>query len=228
MQTTGSLSENYPKPRKFRPFRVIFYLLLGVISFTILINVWVAMKAAKRTYSSVESIPARKVGLVLGTTEKLANGRKNAYFSYRIDAAVALYKAGKVKKLIVSGDNGSENYDETTAMRDALVRRGVPARDIVMDYAGFRTLDSVVRAKSVFDQNEIIVVSQEFHIQRAVFIGGAKGVDVIGYVAKDPLTTKSTIKVMLREVLARVKAFLDCYILGTAPKFPGPKEPIVF
>ena len=113
-------------------------------------------------------------------------------------------------------------------MRKELIRRGIPAEAIVNDHAGFRTLDSVLRADLVFDQKEIIIVSQRFHIQRAIFIANAHGIKATGFVAKDPAHRSAFQRVMFREYFARCKAWLDCYILGTDPKFPGPKEPIVF
>jgi SanA protein len=204
----------------------LFCLLGGIISIAA-INIWVVASTNRRIYDDVNEIPAAKVALLLGTSRNTARGA-NVFFMQRIDAAAALYHAGKVEKIIVSGDNSKDDYNETEAMRRELVKLGVPDEDIVNDHAGFRTLDSVVRAKSVFDQDEVIVVSQRFHVQRALFIADAKGIKATGYVAKDPLHGMPYYKVMMREYFARVKAALDCYVLGTEPKFPGPKEPIVF
>jgi SanA protein len=191
------------------------------------INVWVVQQTGGRIFDRLEEVPFTNVALLLGTSRNTARG-PNVFFMQRIDAAAALYHAGKVRKIIVSGDNGSENYNETEAMRRELVKRGVPEAAIVNDHAGFRTLDSVVRSKSVFDQDEIIIVSQRFHVQRALFIADTKGIKATGYAAADPPPGMPYYKVMVREWFARVKAVLDCYLLGTQPKFPGPKEPIVF
>lgn len=200
---------------------------LGGIILVVIINLWVVLRTNGRIYDQVADVPPAKVAVLLGTSRNTANG-PNVFFMNRIKAAAELYHAGKVLKIIVSGDNSQMNYNETEAMRRELVKMGVPDAAIVNDHAGFRTLDSVVRAKSVFDQDEIIVVSQRFHVQRALFIADAKGIKATGYVAKDPLHGFPYYKVMVREVFARVKAVLDCYVLGTQPKFPGPLSPIVF
>jgi SanA protein len=210
--------------------RIVRYGLYGLLIVVIAvaaINIWVVASTSRRIYNNIVDVPKGKVALLLGTSANTSHG-PNVFFMQRIAAAAQLYHAGKVIKIIVSGDNSTDNYNETEAMRRELEKLGVPSQDIVNDHAGFRTLDSVVRAKSVFDQNDIIVVSQRFHIQRALFIADAKGIKAIGYVAKDPLHGMPYYKVMMREYFARVKAALDCYILGTQPKFPGPKEPIVF
>lgn len=211
--------------------RTLKYSLIGItclVLFVVGINIYVVHSSTDDIFEEASNVPACDVALLLGTSRILAGGLKNSYFFHRIDAAVKLYEAGKVKKIIVSGDNGSSYYNETEDMREELVKRGIPSKDIVNDHAGFRTLDSVVRAKSVFGQTRIVVVSQQFHIQRALFIARAHDIEAFGYIAKDPVNSRSTAKVMAREYLARVKAFLDCYILGTDPKFPGPPEPIAF
>ncbi len=202
--------------------------ILGMVLLVAGINWWVYRSGAGRVYEDVNDIPHRRVALVLGTSQYLHNGQPNAFFSYRMQAAVELYQSGKVDKLIVSGDNGTHQYNETDAMRRELIRRGIPADAIVNDHAGFRTLDSVVRARNVFGVDAFTVVSQEFHVRRAIFIARSHGIDAIGYPARDPNSTAATRKVYFREALARVKAFLDCYVLGTEPKFNGPPEPINF
>lgn len=215
--------------RKWFP-KIVRYGLIAfatVFLFSIVINLWVIWGTQARVFTNVNDVPRSKVALLLGTSPNTARG-KNVFFMHRIRAAADLYKAGKVKKIIVSGDNSVENYNETKAMRRELVKLGVPNSAIVNDHAGFRTLDSVVRAKSVFDQSEVVIVSQKFHIQRGIYIADAKGIKATGYVAKDPPHGNLYFRIMFREYFARVKAFLDCYILGTDAKFPGPKEPIRF
>lgn len=209
-------------------FRISAWATISVILIIILINVWVVLRTKSRIYTNTADVPNTPVGMVLGTSERIANGNRNVFFDTRMDAAAELYKSGKVKKLIVSGDNSVSNYNETEAMRKALVKRGVPEKDIVEDFAGFRTLDSVVRTKSVFGQESIVVISQRFHIQRAIFIADAKGLKATGFVADDPAHRGPFFKVMAREWLARVAAVLDCYILRKDAKFPGPPEPIQF
>lgn len=179
-----------------------------------------------KVYNKIENIPYNRVGLVLGTIKYLENGRVNLYYLYRIDSAEKLFKAGKVKYLIVSGDNSRYGYNEPKDMKDDLVKRGIPAKYIYEDFAGFRTLDSVVRAKEVFNQNSITIISQKFHNERAIFIAKRKNINAIGFNAKDINGTKA-LKVKLREYLARVKVILDLYILNTKPKFFGDKIEII-
>lgn len=188
-------------------------------------DVWVGRSTSAMMHDAERVPSACDVGLVLGTNPRLADGRVNLFFTYRMEAAAELYRRGVVRHLIVSGDNGRMEYDESTAMRDALITLGVPSEDITLDYAGFRTLDSVVRAKEVFGQSKIIVISQAFHGQRAVFIAQRSGIDAVGYAATDPVGAAST-KVRIREAFARTRAVLDMYLLGTRPHFPGPPEPI--
>ena len=201
---------------------------VALLLFIVLINVWVVRAASSRIYEEVSEVPEVPVAVLLGTSRHNGAGIPNVFFFHRIDAATALYHAGKIKKIIVSGDNGNTAYNETEDMRRELEARGVPAKDIVNDHAGFRTLDSVVRSKSVFGQDRIIVISQKFHVQRAIFIARAHGIEADGFVAKDPAHRAAYRKVMFREYFARVKAFLDCYLLGTEPRFPGPPAPITF
>ena len=172
------------------------------------------------TYTDIDSIPKRKVALVLGCARHLADGRENLYFRYRMEAAAELYHAGKVEHILVSGDNSRVSYDESTDMMDALMAKGVHADHIVRDFAGFSTLDSVVRAKEVFLEEQCIVVSQAFHVKRAIYIGAAHDMDVIGYCAQD-VSARAGFKTNLRECLARFKTILDVHILGREPKFYG-------
>lgn len=181
----------------------------------------VVSAAAERTYDDVAAIPQREAALVLGCSERLASGWSNLFFQNRIEAAAALYKAGKVKYLIVSGDNHVASYDEPTDMKRALVGRGVPAEAVYCDYAGFRTLDSVVRAKAIFGQSEIIIVSQKFHNQRAIFLASHQGIDAIGFNARD-LRSRLALRTRIREQFARVRTVLDVYLFHSRPKFYGP------
>ena len=191
----------------------------------LLCDLWVVISAQNHVFSELEKLPQKDVALVLGTSKTARSGRINLFFKYRMDAAAQLYRSGKVRHFILSGDNHIETYDEPSDMKAALVERGVPESAITLDYAGFRTLDSVVRCKDVFDQQQVIIVSQEFHNLRAVFIARSKGIDAVGFNARG-LSRSYSIKTWLREYLARVKAVLDLYILRTQPKFLGPEIPI--
>lgn len=185
----------------------------------------VDMAASGRVYADVDAIPARKVALVLGCVRVLPNGHENLYFRYRIRAAHELYEAGKVEYLLVSGDNSRTGYDESSDMKDALVELGVPADRVVCDFAGFRTLDSVVRAKRVFCEDKLIVVSQGFHVRRAIYLGASHDVDLLGYAARD-VGRRYGMRTAMRESLARLKAVLDVTILQRQPRYLGEPMPI--
>jgi SanA protein len=181
--------------------------------------------AAGRIFRSVDQIPQNDVGLVLGTGKTTARGNLNLHFQQRIEAAAALYHAGKVRHLLVSGDNHVAGYDEPTDMRDALVAAGVPTNAITCDYAGFRTLDSVVRANTVFGLKRFTIVTEEFHCPRALWIAQQHGLNTIAFAAPD-LSARWSLRVKARESLARVLCGLDLYVLNRSPKFPGPPEPL--
>ena len=150
---------------------------------------------------------------------------KNPFFEGRMDAAAKLYREGKVRHLLVSGDNHRKEYDEPTAMRDALMERGIPQEAITLDYAGFRTLDSVVRARSVFGLQSVTIVTDRFHQPRSLFLAKAHGLQAVGYCSRD-VPFKWAKKTLAREVVSRVKACLDVYVLHTKPRFYGQKEQI--
>lgn len=171
-------------------------------------QVLVPLSARGRLFARPEDLPARQVGLVLGTSDVLASGRPNRYYLYRIDAAEAAYRAGKVQVLLLSGEGRSDGYDEPGAMYRDLTARGVPGERLLLDRSGLRTLDSVARADEVFGLREFTVISQPFHNQRAMFLARARGLNVVGLNARD-VTGRSGLKVQRREVLARVRAVLD-------------------
>jgi len=183
-------------------------------------------QAAPNLYGNVKDIPEKKAALVLGTSKYMIGGGKNYFYTYRIRAAAALFKAGKVKTIVVSGDNSTKYYNETTKMQKDLIQAGVPRQYISIDPLGVRTLDSVVRAEAIFDLKDYIIVSQKFHLERALFIANAKGQKAIGFMAKDIPGTAAAYRMKAREYLARAKAFLDVYILHTAPRFDGKKEKV--
>ena len=158
---------------------------------------------------------------MLGTSPKLKNGNNNLYFDYRILAAVELYKAGKIKYILISGDNRREDYNEPEEMKKALMQKGIPEKFIYLDYAGFRTLDSVIRAKEVFGQNQLTIISQRFHNERAIYLAERNGINAIGYNAKD-VNAYAGLKTNIRELLARVKMFIDLAI-DKQPHFLGGK-----
>jgi SanA protein len=195
---------------------VIFIFLLGVLT----CNLAVTKSYSSRIYDKLDNLPQNRVGLVLGTSKYLKDGGENLFFKYRLQAAADLYIAGKIDRIIVSGDNRVASYNEPREMRRELRKMGVPDSLIHLDYAGFRTFDSVIRCKEVFGQERFTIISQKFHNERAVFIARKKDIDVIAYNAKD-VDLKSGFKTKMREILARVVVVFDLYVLDTQPKFLG-------
>ncbi len=174
----------------------------------------------------VDSVPNAKrnrVGLVFGTSPWVANGNKNLYFKYRMQAAAQAYKSGQIRHILVSGDNRKKNYNEPVAMQKALLELGVKENDITLDYAGRRTLDAVVRAKKIFLQDELVLISQRFHLYRGLYLCQSHGVDAIGLEAKSPSTA---LNVPFRESFARVLALIDAHIAPTDNIILGKEEPI--
>ncbi|MEN8782723.1 MAG: ElyC/SanA/YdcF family protein [Akkermansiaceae bacterium] len=178
--------------------------------------------AEGKLYDAAVDVPETDVALVFGCNKNF-QGRQNLYFKHRIEAATELWKAGRVKCFIVSGDNHSDDYNEPQDMKDALVEAGVPDAKIVCDYAGLRTLDSVVRAKEIFGVEKIILISQRFHNERAAYLAESVGLKVVGLNARS-VTGPAARKTNSREKLARVKMWLDVNVLKTDPKFLGQKE----
>ncbi|MBU2900140.1 SanA/YdcF family protein [Maribacter dokdonensis] len=195
----------------------LLFILLVFVIFTC--NIIISNTADGKTFTDISSTPRNRVGLVLGTSNKLTNGSPNPYYTYRINATKALYNAGKIEFILVSGDNGSIYYNEPDTFKKDLIKAGIPERAIFLDYAGFRTLDSMFRAKFIFGLNNVTVISQKFHNERAIYIAKQKGLNAIGFNAQD-VSTSQGIKVQLREYLARVKVFIDM-LLNTQPKFYG-------
>lgn len=200
----------------------------AVISVILLVAIiWGANYAVEhnvrsQVYSSIDSIPHNRIGLLLGTAKYNDKSRNiiNSYYQNRIEAAVALYMAGKIDYIIVSGDNSTRYYNEPLLMKNDLVARGVPATRIVMDNAGLRTLDSILRCRDVFGQRSFTIISQEFHNERALYIANHKGLNAVAYNAADG---DSFWDVEVREKLARVRMMLDL-IFNTQARFYG--EPI--
>lgn len=200
---------------------VLSIITIAILTIFVICDRVVTMNAKGRLYDSVDSIPYRKVALVLGTNPLAKiDGKENLYFKYRIDKAAELYFAGKVSYLLLSGDNSREDYNEPEAMRDSLLAKGIPEKVIVLDYAGFRTLDSVVRCKEIFGQDSITIVSQYFHNERAIYIADKRGLNAIAINAKDGKIWKYPPRRILREWISRVKLFVDEWI-NKQPHFLG-------
>ena len=191
---------------------------IAVTAYANLTAIWVSRG---RIFTEVAQVPRTRVGLVFGTTDRVA-GRDNLYFLYRIEAATRIWNAGKVETLIVSGDNSSRYYNEPGKMKHALVGRGIPADRIVCDFAGLRTLDSVVRAKEIFGADSILCISQRFQNERAIYLANANGIAAYGFAARD-VESHDAFKTRFREVGARVKMWLDVNFLNTRPRHLGNK-----
>jgi len=183
----------------------------------------VSAVAAPFVTSSVAGLPTVRVGLLLGCSPRLTDGRANSFFARRMAAAHDLFRAGRVQYLLLSGDNSRADYDEPSEMRRELIRAGVPASRLVLDYAGFRTLDSVIRAKDVFGLEEVIVVSQRFHNERAVYLARAHGLRAFGFDA-EAVGGAEGARMALREAASRLFAVLDVNVFHTRPRFDGPRE----
>jgi len=179
--------------------------------------------AEDKMYDDVSAIPFNRVGLLLGTSPKGRTGNPNVFYIRRIEACVALYQAGKIDRILVSGDNSHATYDEPTCIKEDLIAAGVPDSVIYLDYAGFRTYDSMVRAKEVFGLTSFTIISQPFHNERALYIATRKGLDVIAFNAPDVQLHRWQIRMTVREWLARTKAVMDVYTCKQ-PHFLG--EPI--
>lgn len=196
---------------------LIIAMFIGVITTDYIIS----YQAQNHLYNTTENIPKNKVGLLLGTVKYLSNGNINLYYTNRINAAVELFNAGKIEYVLVSGDNSRKAYDEPTTFKEDLTAKGIPEDKIFLDYAGFRTLDSVIRAKYIFGQDSITVISQQFHNERAIYLAKHNNLNAIAYNAKD-VSGHYGRKVQWREYFARSKASLDI-LFNVKPKFLGNK-----
>ncbi len=208
------------RSKKNFKFITIIALLL-VVSTMILAYSSIQNATNNSVYDDVNFIPANRVGLLLGTSKLLSNGKPNQYFTNRIDATVRLINAGKIKFVVISGDNRRKDYNEPQDMKDALMNRGLPENRIFLDYAGFRTYDSVYRINAIFGQNSFTIISQEFHNRRALYIAQSLKLSAVGYNAKD-VSKYFGFKTKVRETFSRVKMFIDL-AFGKKPKFLGEK-----
>ncbi|MFS7359505.1 outer membrane permeability protein SanA [Rahnella inusitata] len=184
---------------------------------------WISLRTQPYIYDEVQSLPHRQVGVVLGTSKYYRTGVINQYYLYRIQGAINAYNSGKVKYLLLSGDNAQQSYNEPSTMRRDLIAAGIPSSDIVLDYAGFRTLDSIVRTRKVFDTNDFIIITQRFHCERALFIALHMGIQAQCFAVPSP---KNMLSVRSREIFARLGALTDLYLLKREPRFLGPLIPI--
>ncbi len=195
---------------------------MALALFTIAVNLTVDYVASGKVYEDVASVPHNRVGLLLGTSPLTRARRTNHYFMSRILTAVSLFEAGKIDYIIASGDNRTMQYNEPIAMRDSLVAHGVPLDRIVLDYAGFRTLDSVVRAKEVFGCDTLTIISQDYHCARALCIAASRSIKAVAVAAPSAFGWRVRLRMTLREWLARDKMVYDI-LTGVQPRFLGDK-----
>lgn len=200
--------------------RISLILISIVIALVLIANILVIRTTKDRVFHEVNQLPVNDVALVLGTSKFSRSGKTNLFFKYRMDAAYELYKQNKARFFIASGDNSLSYYNEPQDMKKALVLKGIPAENITLDYAGFRTFDSVVRSKKIFGQDSITIITQNFHCYRALFISDYYGMKAVAFAAGGVPEGHSSYT-YFREYLARFKAVLDVYILKKEPKFLG-------
>lgn len=202
---------------------LISFALLSAI--TLVANIVVINSESLGVYDDVANTPEIPVAVVLGTTKRAVGGGVNPFFARRIEAAAELYKAGKVKHILVSGDNRHKSHNEPVDMLNSLIALGVPAEAVTLDYAGFRTLDTVYRAKKVFKLDKVLLVTQRYHAYRTLYLAEKAGLQAAAFAAGDPKES-TLVAAEVREYAARVKAVIDVYILRKQPHFLGEPEPI--
>lgn len=189
----------------------------------VVLDRWISWKTTPYIYDELKSLPHRQVGVVLGTAKYYRTGVINQFYLYRMQGATNAYNSGKVNYLLLSGDNALQSYNEPMTMKRDLIAADVTPADIVLDYAGFRTFDSIIRTRKVFDTNDFIIITQRFHCERALFIALYMGIQAQCYAVASP---KNMLIVRIREIFARFNTVTDLYILKRKPRFLGPLIPI--
>ncbi len=203
--------------KKFQ--RAIFLAIAGLFLLASLFVYFTVRDQSGLIYNDIKDVPSMPVAIVFGA------GIGTPVLADRVTTAVSLYKNGKIRKILMTGDNGHLNYDEPNAMKSLAMSAGVPKEDIVCDYAGFRTYDSLYRAHDIFDVREAILVTQSFHLPRAIFIAKHLGLSVVGINAALRSYGLEQCWYELREILASEYAWLDV-ITQRKPKFLGKKESV--
>jgi SanA protein len=203
-------------------WRIAAALVLVVSAATLYCNLLITSSARSRIYTDAVGLPFNDVGLVLGSGPPGHPGYFNPHFKARTEAAAYLYRIGKVKHLLLSGDNSRIGYNEPADMKQALIKMGVPESALTLDYAGLRTLDSVARASAVFGLRKLTIITDDFHASRAVFLADHFGVDAVAF-CSEPVPYQWSANARFREVAARVRAVADVFILSKQPKYLGPR-----
>lgn len=211
-----------PKSRKI--IWGLMSVIVGIVSAPPCVYYYVSYQVSGLVYENIANLPERHTALLLGTAKNTASGNANDFFTHRIEAAAQLYKEKKIEIILLSGDNNDPYYNEPRDMRNELIALGVSEASIRMDYAGFRTFDSVVRAYKIFKEENFVIISQKFHVERALFIAKAKGIPAIGFTAADVRNKEDHYRILVREAFARMQTILDCYVLQTQPRVLAPIE----
>lgn len=200
-----------------RVARWVLALIFFVIIFTLASNIWIISRTDSLIYEidAYNKLPQNSTALVLGTSRYRSNGSPNPYFDNRIHAAADLFQKGKVKNLLVSGSSEEIYYNEPRTMRQALIKQGVPDSVIIMDPGGFRTFTSVLRAREAFNIDTLTVISNRFHLYRALFIAQQNKVEAIGY-ACEYVPLRTSFLTRIREIVARLRAIIDIYFFHTS------------
>jgi SanA protein len=198
---------------------LLFAALLGVLALVHRAQT-IPSRIRGKCYDDVTQVPTNRVGLVLGCTRYLTNGHPNVYFAHRMEAAAALFRAGKVELLLASGASHRAEIDEAASMKEALVELGVPASCVVCDPHGYRTIDSVLRAKGTYGQSRFTIISQPFHNHRAIYVAERRGIEAVGFNARDVALPRAR-AVSFREFLARLRVLIDIHVKNTRPRVQG-------
>ncbi len=204
--------------------RILLVIMLFVIAATMSLNWFMIVLSSDQYSADLKQVPEAQAAMVLGASV-IAGKKPSGILLERLDRAVELYRHKKVQKLLLSGDNTKKYYDEVNVMKDYVLRRNVAAADIFLDHNGLRTLDSIYRAKHVFKARKLIIVTQDFHLPRALFLANHIGLKSYGYAANSGRVDIS-LKMKLREFSARVLAFLDAYVLESKPRYLGKTTPL--
>lgn len=196
-------------------------LVIGLLLLILFANILVTAVTKRYQYADIQSIPYNRVGLLLGTSKYARAGGINDHYRLRLQAALALFKAGKIQYILISGDNSSPYYDEPSTIRNDLIRMGIPEQYMYKDDAGLRTIDSIIRAQLVFGLDRFTIISQGYLNNRALYIANNQNINAVAFNAGTGLNTDLTNRG--REILARVLAVLELHLLYKEPKYkPAP------
>ncbi|MFN3411672.1 MAG: vancomycin high temperature exclusion protein [Exilispira sp.] len=200
--------------KKIKPIIILFYLFIIITLLLLSFDLYITFSTQKFIYDDIFSLPNYQYCLLLGTSKYTVKNSINLYYKYRIESVKYLYENSKIKKIILSGDSRESNYDETKYMKKDLLRMKIPEDILIIDADGFRTIFSILNLYKKYNIDDVIVVSQRFHLERAIFIGRIFGLKLNGFAAKD-IDGISKIKIQIRERGARIRLLLDLFLYFT-------------